>query len=82
MGEGEVGGISMKNSDRRPRIGSKWRSKSHGSHGMLYEVIHIANINDIGAYPVSVVYKGTTNSLVWVKTLSNWYEKMEPVKGE
>ena len=53
-------------------VGSLWQHHS----GIVYTVLHLANVANVNEkYPVSVVYIGQ-NGNVWVKTLENFLSKM------
>lgn len=64
----------MSNAVVHPAIGSLWQHYN----GAEYEVILIANLHSQREeYPVTVVYRGVSNQLVWSRPLSDWYRSMK-----
>lgn len=60
-----------------PAPGTTWRH----TNGNRYEVLHIANeqTQDAQRYPVTVVYRGLVNGLVWTRAADDWHRSMTQV---
>ena len=63
-----------------PREGSVWQH----TNGNRYVVRAITNEygTDFVRYPVTVVYKGSTNGIMWSRPLSDWHRSMGYVSGD
>lgn len=59
------------------RSGSVWEH----SNGIRYVVLFLANIDTTlpEKYPISIVYIGTHNHKIWVKSLDNWLKTMREI---
>ena len=58
---------------------SVWRHRN----GNTYEVITLANASTDRPeeYPITVMYKGTTNGKVWSRPLASWHKSMTLIKN-